>query len=138
MANPLPFQLPGMEAERDRLQRLLEAVDGGGGPPHDGGMDERVKKLENLAEKTVDRLTVIERDVAVMKSNYATKEDMRSLAVELHKELHATTWKIIGTVALLCAAVFWMARNVAPPVSSATASSVTQPAAAQSPIAKPH
>ena len=39
-------------------------------------MDTRVSKLEATAEKTAERLTVIERDVAVIKSNYATKSDV--------------------------------------------------------------
>jgi len=71
-------------------------------------MEERVKKLEDQVGKTIERIMNIERDVAVMRSNYATKED-------LHKELHATTWKLIAAIAALCGAVFWMARNVEPP-----------------------
>lgn len=39
-------------------------------------MDQRVAKLEALAEKTGERLGVLERDIAVIKSNYATKEDV--------------------------------------------------------------
>ncbi len=89
-------------------------------------MEERVKRLETLMEKTQDRLAVIERDVAVMRANYATKED-------LHKELHATTWKVIAAIAALCGAVFWMARNVEPPktsIPSLSAPVATAPAGA--------
>jgi hypothetical protein len=64
-------------------------------------MEARVKKLE-------DDLLTIRVDLAVVRSNYATKED-------LHKELHNMTWKIIGSIALLCGIVFWVAKNVAPP-----------------------
>ena len=39
-------------------------------------MEARVAKLEVLAEKTVERLTALERDVAVIKSNHATKADV--------------------------------------------------------------
>lgn len=39
-------------------------------------MDNRVTKLEATAEKTAERLTLIERDVAIIKSNYATKADV--------------------------------------------------------------
>jgi hypothetical protein len=39
-------------------------------------MDARVAKLEAIAEKTGERLTALERDVAVIRSNYATKADI--------------------------------------------------------------
>lgn len=47
-----------------------------GGPPGGNGMDERVQKLEALAEKVVERLSALDRDLAVIKSNYATKADV--------------------------------------------------------------
>lgn len=49
---------------------------GSGEPPDNGDMEARVAKLETLAEKTSERLTAIEKDVAVIKSNYATKADI--------------------------------------------------------------
>lgn len=70
-------------------------------------MEERIQKLEAWAEKTSDRIAAIERELGIIRSNYATKED-------LHRELHSLTWKVIGAIAVLCAAVFWMARNVQP------------------------
>jgi hypothetical protein len=48
----------------------------GGEPPEGSQMEARVAKLEVLAEKTVERLGALERDVAVIKSNYATKADV--------------------------------------------------------------
>lgn len=48
----------------------------GGGPPYDGEMEERIRKLESLTEKSVERLIALERDLAVVKSNYATKSDI--------------------------------------------------------------
>jgi hypothetical protein len=79
----------------------METVDSAVVAADDPRMEARVKKLE-------DDLSALRTDVAIMRSNYVTKED-------LHKELHATTWKIIGTFAVLCGTVFWIARNVAPP-----------------------
>lgn len=39
-------------------------------------MEARIAKLEALADKTMERLGALERDVAVIKSNYATKADI--------------------------------------------------------------
>ena len=57
---------------------LQSVGDGSSGPPDppDDDMQARVAKLESLAEKTGERLNAIERDLAVIKSNYATKADL--------------------------------------------------------------
>lgn len=39
-------------------------------------MEARIAKLEHLAEQTADHLAALERDIAVIKSNYATKADV--------------------------------------------------------------
>ncbi|MBN5322988.1 hypothetical protein JY479_23560 [Serratia marcescens] len=57
-------------------------------------MLERVKKLE-------EKMSSIAVDVAILKDKVATKEDIQSNKVELHKELNAQTWKIV--VALVVA-----------------------------------
>jgi hypothetical protein len=72
-------------------------IDNGGSGRDDGGMESRIAALEK-------DMSSVKTDVAVMRSNYATKED-------LHKELHAATWKIIGAIALLTGAVFYLART---------------------------
>ncbi|MEK0235025.1 hypothetical protein GO283_04555 [Ralstonia solanacearum] len=46
-------------------------VDGHGGGGDDGGMDARIKALE-------DGLATVKTDIAVVKSNYATKSDIES------------------------------------------------------------
>jgi hypothetical protein len=89
-------------------------------------MEARISALEK-------DVAAIKTDVAVIRSNYATKED-------LHKELHAATWKIVGTIALLCGAVFWMARTITPPQPATAATSIAAPAPQQivpSPSAAP-
>jgi flagellar biosynthesis/type III secretory pathway M-ring protein FliF/YscJ len=100
----------------ERSRRVRGPVDNGGGPPDDPRMEERVKKLEGLVEKTVERIVNIERDVAVVRSNYATKEDLRGVAVDLHKELNAQTWKLVtfvcGFGTALVAATYFIAINV--------------------------
>lgn len=58
------------------LATALTHGDNNGGPPYDGDMESRVAKLETIAEKTSERLAALDRDVAVIKSNYATKSDI--------------------------------------------------------------
>ncbi len=43
-------------------------------------------------EKEMD---YIKTDIETIRSNYATKEDIQSVKLELHKALSALTWKII-------------------------------------------
>jgi hypothetical protein len=96
-------------SRRVRRSGTTDGVDSGGGPPHDGDMEERVKKLEGMAEKTVDRLATLERDIAVIRSNYVTKED-------LHREISAQTWKLVtfvcGFGTALVAATYFLATHV--------------------------
>jgi hypothetical protein len=39
-------------------------------------MEPRIATLEQIAEKTAERLTALERDVAIIKTNGATKADI--------------------------------------------------------------
>jgi hypothetical protein len=55
------------------------ALAGGGEPPYDGTMEERVVKLENDVSAT-------RTDVALIRSNYATKIDVSDLRTEVHVE----------------------------------------------------
>ena len=77
----------------------------GGEPPYDGGMEARIARLEDFAADTRDRLARIETRM----DTFATKED-------LHKEIGAQTWRIVGALltfgTLLSAAVFFIAKNV--------------------------
>jgi hypothetical protein len=97
MANPAPY-LVDLKARDRLLAELRASVDTGGGPPHDGDMETRVKKLEDLAEKTVERLAALEQDVAVIKSNYATKADIAALGAAMHSDINSQTWKLITWV----------------------------------------
>jgi hypothetical protein len=68
---------------------------------------------------TESRLEALERDMvqvkanlAVILSNYATKQDIADLRAEFQKEINALTWKMYGFATVLVAAVYFIARNV--------------------------
>ncbi|MGZ3181479.1 MAG: hypothetical protein ACXU8N_03475 [Telluria sp.] len=67
--------------------------------------EHRITKLEQQFDVLLERLNKLEQQVAVIASNYVTKED-------LERALHAMTWKIFGAMTILVAAVYWIARNV--------------------------
>jgi hypothetical protein len=60
------------------------SLDGGRDQPDDEGMDQWQESVEA-------RLAALERDVAIIRSNYATKED-------LHKEINTQTWRLVTFV----------------------------------------
>ncbi|NVE01253.1 hypothetical protein [Massilia sp. BJB1822] len=147
-------------AQINALTALVVAItrNSGGAPPptppidndgrggDDGRMNERITALEKFAEKSGERLAKIEQDVAVIRANFAPKDDLTkvvqdvavirsnySTKADLHTELHTMTWKIITAAALLVAAVFFIARNVSPPAPPV----VRQPAAAFAAPASP-
>jgi len=101
-----PNQLMRIERYLQAASNDLEkrAFDKGGGPPHDGGMEARVKQLE------ADMLT-IKTDLGIIKANYATKADLSAMETSIHKELHGLTWKIIGVAGALVAAVYFVATH---------------------------
>jgi hypothetical protein len=69
------------------------------------GMEVRIKALETFALDARDRLVRLE-----------TKIDMAATREDLHKEIGAQTWRIVGAMltigAAMSAAVFFIARNV--------------------------
>jgi ABC-type metal ion transport system substrate-binding protein len=54
---------------------------------------------------TKEELAIVRADVAVIRSNYVTRED-------LQRELNNLTWKIFGFASFLTAAVYYIARYV--------------------------
>ncbi|MFL6674001.1 MAG: hypothetical protein ACJ8LG_12015 [Massilia sp.] len=59
------------------------------------GMEERVQRLESTAEKTADRLSAIELDVAILKATSATKTDIAELRTELRTAIAEAKTSII-------------------------------------------
>jgi hypothetical protein len=75
-------------------------IDGEAGGGDDGGMEARVSKLESLAEKTAERLTVIERDVAIIRSNYATKADIAGTKGDIAEAKNSIVMWVVSAVLL--------------------------------------
>lgn len=121
-----------IEQERKAVQ-LLAAFSEPPAPPvapptvsaDNGGMEGRIIKLEEFAQDARERLVRIETRLDA----FATKEDLAALRIdlktdaaslrgdlraELHKELHANTWKIIGSQAALVALVYFVVKYVVP------------------------
>lgn len=67
---------------------------GSGGNDNGGGND----MLETRVQQLEKDMSEIKRDVAVIKSNYATKEDVLSLKVELHQSISNQTKWIVATL----------------------------------------
>jgi hypothetical protein len=55
-------------------------------------INERVDRLE---EKTAERLFALERDLAIIKSNYSTKADLADLRAELKSDIAEAKVSII-------------------------------------------
>lgn len=83
----------------DNVRRLITGYNGGTEPPEPPmELTERVAKLESA-------LNLVVTDVAVIRSNYATREDM-------HREFNLQTWRIIGAVLAAAGLVFAAARLI--------------------------
>lgn len=65
-----------LNEERAKRGMAGRPLDDGGGPPHNGDMEARVSKLEQDISQVKDKLNTVSTDVAVIKSNYATKADV--------------------------------------------------------------
>ncbi|MBA4707539.1 hypothetical protein [Aquitalea aquatica] len=85
----------------DEKRQSHKPVDGGGGGGHNDGMEARVAKLEALAETTRDKIAGVETRLAVIEKTMATKDDLQSMRVDLHKEINAQTWKLVTFVTSL-------------------------------------
>ncbi|HEX8611441.1 MAG TPA: hypothetical protein VF800_09160 [Telluria sp.] len=68
-------------------------------------MEARIVKLELVTEKILERLVDVERDVAVIRSNYATKEDLAALEARILK------W-FVGTAITLAGVAFAAAKFI--------------------------
>ncbi|USX24961.1 hypothetical protein NHH73_20425 [Oxalobacteraceae bacterium OTU3CINTB1] len=68
-------------------------------------MENRIANLESISQKTLERMSALEVDLAVVKSNYATKEDLAKMEGTLLK------W-FIGTAVAISGIAFAAARFI--------------------------
>jgi len=83
-------------------------------------MEERVKRLEDIAEQTRAELVAIGTRLTRMEARFetfATRDDLRAVEATasrieamVHKELHAQTWKLISVIAVLFGAAYGLSR----------------------------
>lgn len=75
-------------------------------------METQTSSLVLLAGKTLERVTALEVDLAVIKSNYATKEDVARIKEDIAKsEVTLLKW-FIGTAVTLTGLAFAAARFI--------------------------
>ncbi|MBR8188260.1 hypothetical protein KDW82_04190 [Burkholderia vietnamiensis] len=96
----------------ERQRRQVDSGDGGG---DDGGMEARISALEAANIETRERLARIETRL----DSVATKADLSSAVAALQtsftgveRSLHALTWRIIGSCALLVGAAYFIAKHI--------------------------
>ncbi|BET96553.1 hemolysin XhlA [Xenorhabdus taiwanensis] len=82
------------------VSHCKDGGDGGG-----GDMETRVKKLEEDVHS-------IKVDLAVIKSNYATKEDISSVRIEVHKAIANQTKWMAATMLGIAAAAMAIAKLI--------------------------
>lgn len=79
-------------------------------------MEQRVAKLEALAEKTGERLNAIENRLTSIETKLDGFNNLFATKADLHKAINDQTWKIIGAMitlgSVLSGIVFFIARNV--------------------------
>ncbi|USX18822.1 hypothetical protein NHH82_23550 [Oxalobacteraceae bacterium OTU3REALA1] len=73
-------------------------------------METRTSSLEVMVEKTLERVTLLEVDLAVIKSNYATREDVAKVKEDIARlEVTLLKW-FIGTAVTIAGLAFAAAR----------------------------
>jgi hypothetical protein len=63
-------------------------------------MEARIGKLETLADKVVERLGALERDVAVIRSNYATKADIADVRAQISDAKNSIIMWVVSAILL--------------------------------------
>lgn len=94
------------EKQMEALNRMEQrALKNGSEPPHNGGMEARVAKLEAIVPSLATKL-----DMAELRTELVRVEG--SIRADMHKEFTSQTWRIIGSQAALVAVVYFVVKYV--------------------------
>jgi len=80
--------------------------DGGGSDDGDPPMSDLTARVEHLEAD----MRSVREDVAVIKSNYATKADISEMRAEMHSALRQQTMWSVGTIIAMAGLVFAIMR----------------------------
>lgn len=107
MSNVYPFDPARMVSERESA--IVMPLETGGGPPHDGGMEVRIAKLEVAVD-------YIQRDVSEMRaalvklgdSSAAMQGDMSAIRERMtHMPTKLAMWAAVGAVVVTVGGGLW-------------------------------
>lgn len=108
-----------LDAQRNKISRLIETVDSGGGPPHDGDM---LKRIENLEAD----VATIKTDLAVVKANGATKSDIADTKAAIAEAKSAIIMWVVG--AIFVAQLLPMLKDFVKPAAAPAPATAAAPA----------
>ena len=115
--NPVSVHPMKKFVEDTVAEEVKRQGNGGGGDMSD--LERRVGNLEGDVKAIKDGLHSIAVDVAIMKSNYATKSDMSDIKTEIAKEtLTLTRWMVATFLAIMGVSI--AIQRFIPPQSTST------------------
>ncbi len=127
MSKPILSSVTTLKREHENLRHGF-GLEGSGGPPHDGGMETRIAKLEALVQ------------------GLASKSDLAEVRADFHKGVNDLIKWIVGTafagIVLLITIMTFVLNNAAPKAVAPSASSpapivIQLPATPPAPVEAP-
>ncbi|MDJ0042938.1 hemolysin XhlA [Pantoea allii] len=82
------------------------------GSSHDGGNGGGDDMLEKRVKQLEDHVAAMRTDIAVMKSNYATKEDIALVRTEVHQAISTQTKWLAGSMVAIAGLAIALAKII--------------------------
>ncbi len=113
-----PADHPHLKWMKEAMSEEFKRRDGGGGGDM-SNLERRISNLEGDVKTIKEGIHSIAVDVAIMKSNYATKSDISDIKAEIVKEtLTLTRWMIATFLAIMGVSIA-IQRFIPPQITSA-------------------